>query len=140
MAQFPKLDAAIPKIEREVSTPMGERSVEIPLWQMNRLWDETNAQKDGTIRRETDFRPADQMILQGPLFHVGNPLYKTPRSLSRTNADYDVIDHVSIGEDYLPRTNYGPAIRLDEYNRSITRCRWDHTKRHTDYSVSQCVK
>ncbi|MBT9247976.1 N-6 DNA methylase (plasmid) [Gemmobacter fulvus] len=133
MSRFPKLDAAIPKIERTVSTATGERTVEIPLWQMNRLWDETNAQKDGTIRRETGFRPVDQMVIQGPLFHVGNPLYKTPKAVSRTNADYDVIDLAAIGEDFLPRTNYGPGLPLEEYNRSITRCRWDHTKRHTDY-------
>jgi hypothetical protein len=133
MARFPKLDAAIPKIKRSVSTAAGERTVESPLWQMNRLWDETNAQKDGTIRRETGFRPADQMVLQGPLFHVGNPLYKTPKAVSRTNADYDVIDLAAIGEDFLPRTNYGPGIPLEEYNRSITHCRWDHTKGHTDF-------
>jgi len=133
MARFPKLDAAIPKIRRVVSTATGERTVEIPLWQMNRLWDETNAQKDGTIRRETAFRPADQMILQGPLFHVGNPLYKTPKAVSRTNADYNVIDLTTAPEDYLPRTNYGPAVEMAEYRRRMTRCRWDPTKSHADF-------
>ncbi len=132
MARFPKLDAAIPKIERTVSTATGERTVEVPLWQMNRLWDETNAQKDGTIRRETAFRPADQMILQGPLFHVGNPLYKTPKTVSRTNADYLVIDLTTAPDDYLPRTNYGPALEMSDYRRRMTQCRWDPTKSHAD--------
>lgn len=133
MAQFPKLDAAIPKVSRTDSTGAGERTVEIPLWQMSAHWHETGSQNDGTIKRETAFRDADQMILQGPLFHVGNPLYKTPRSVSRTNADYDVIDLTTVSENYLPRTNYGPAVDMDEYRRRMTRCRWDPTKSHADF-------
>jgi methylase of polypeptide subunit release factors len=133
MARFPKLDMAIPKMERIVSAATGERTVEVPLWQMNRLWDETNAQKDGTIRRETGFRPADQMILQGPLFHVGNPLYKTPRSICNSNKAYDVVDLSKAPEEYLPRTNYGPAVAMSEYQSRMTRCRWDPTKSHSDF-------
>ena len=133
MARFPKLDAAIPKIERTVSTATGERTVEVPLWQMSAHWHETGAQKDGTIRRETAFRPADQMVLQGPLVHVANPLYKTPKAVSRTNADYLVIDLTAAPEDYLPRTNYGPALELSDYRRRLTRCRWDPTKSHADF-------
>jgi N-6 DNA Methylase len=101
-------------------------------WQMSAHWHETGAQKDGTIKRETAFRPADEIILQGPLFHVGNPLYKTPRALSRTNADYDVIDLTLAPDDYLPRTNYGPAVDMPEYRKRMTRCRWDATKSHAD--------
>nr|WP_321251702.1 N-6 DNA methylase [uncultured Ruegeria sp.] len=126
MAKFPKLDAIVPK-KRMTG---GE---EMPLWQMNRLWDETNAQKDGTIKRETGFRDADEMVLQGPLFHVGNPLYKTPRTVNRTKADYDVIDLTTAPDDYLPRTNYGPAVEMLEYRRRMTRCRWDPTKSHADF-------
>jgi methylase of polypeptide subunit release factors len=133
MARFPKLDAAIPKIERTVRTATGERTVEVPLWQMSAHWHETGAQKDGTVRRETAFRPADQMILQGPLFHVGNPLYKTPKALSRTNADYLVIDLTIAPDDYLPRTNYGPALEIADYRRRMTQCRWEPTKSHADF-------
>ncbi|MFC3084536.1 Eco57I restriction-modification methylase domain-containing protein [Tabrizicola soli] len=133
MARFPKLDAAIPKIERAVSTTTGARTVEVPLWQQSPHWNETASQKDGTIRRETTFRPADQMILQGPLIHVGNPLYKTPRSINRTKADYDVIDLAAAPADYLPRTNYGPAVGLAEYKNRMTRCRWDPTRSHADF-------
>lgn len=133
MARFPKLDAAIPKIERTVSTATGERTFEIPLWQMSAHWHETGAQKDGTVRRDTAFRPADQMILQGPLFHVGNPLYKTPKAVSRTNADYLVIDLTTAPDDYLPRTNYGPALEMSDYRSRMTQCRWDPTKSHADF-------
>ena len=133
MARFPKLDAAIPKVERNLGAAAGERTAEIPLWQMSAHWHETSAQKDGTIKRETDFRPSDQMILQGPLFQVGNPLNKTPKTVSRTNADYSVVDLTSAPEDYLQRTNYGPAVDQAVYRTRLTRCRWDTTRSHADF-------
>lgn len=133
MARLPKLDAAIPKVRRTVSNPTGERIVETPLWQMSSLWHETGAQKDGTIERSTAFRAAVESILQGPLFHVGNPLNKTPRAICRKNGDYDVIDLPSIPDDYIPRTNYAPAIEFEEYRRRLARCRWDPTKSHVDF-------
>ncbi|MEQ8861577.1 MAG: hypothetical protein RIC56_23280, partial [Pseudomonadales bacterium] len=133
MAKFPKLDTAIPKVERSSPSLSGEKTGKVPLWQMSAHWHETGSQKDGTIRRETAFRDAEQMILQGPLFHVGNPIYKTPRPVSRTNADYDVVDLTAIPDDYRPRTNYGPAVEMDEYRRRMTRCRWDPTRSHADF-------
>ena len=133
MARFPKLDAAIPKTQRTVSTATGTSTVEVPMWHMSRHWDETGAQKDGTIKRETAFRTADQMILQGPLFHVGNPLYKTPKAVSKTNADYLVVDLSAVPDDYLPRTNYGPALEMSDYQNRMTQCRWDPTKSHADF-------
>lgn len=133
IARCPKLDAVIPKIKRTGSTTTGERTVEVPLWQQSPHWNETAAQNDGTIRRETGFRPADQMILQGPLFHVGNPLYKTPRTINRTKADYDVIDLTAAPDDYLPRTNYGPALEMDDYRSRMTQCCWDPTRSHADF-------
>ena len=111
----------------------GESSVEIPLWQQSPHWNETAAQKAGTIKRETSFRDPTEMIIQGPLFHVGNPLYKTPKAISRTNADYEVIDLMEAPEDYLPRTNYGPAVDIAEYRKRMTRCRWDPTKTHAEF-------
>ncbi|MCE5972603.1 N-6 DNA methylase [Sinirhodobacter sp. WL0062] len=133
LARFPKLDAIIPKSQRTVRTGTGEHVVEIPLWQMSSHWHETGAQKDGTIRRRTSFRDADQMILQGPLFYVGNPLYKTARRNSRSNSDYDVIDLVNAPSDYLPRTNYEPAVDMQEYRSRMARCRWDPTRTHADF-------
>ena len=73
------------------------------------------------------------MILQGPLFHVGNPLYKTPKAVSKTNADYLVVDLSAVPDDYLPRTNYGPALEMSDYQNRMTQCRWDPTKSHADF-------
>jgi hypothetical protein len=129
----PKLARAIPPVIIEQQTPSGWRDVQVPGWQMSACWHETGAQKDGTILRATDFRPAAETVLQGPLFHVGNPLYKTPRALSRTNADYDVLNLSTVPDDYVPRSNYGPAVEWQEYEARITRCRFDPTRHHTDF-------
>lgn len=133
MARFPKLDAAIPKIERRVGTAAGVRTVDVPLWQMSSCWNETTDQKKGIIKRDTGFRPPDQMILQGPLFHVGNPLYKSPKAVSRTNADYNVVDLMIVPDDYLPRTNYGPGCELDAFKNLLPQIRWDPTLNHTEF-------
>ena len=131
MARFPNLAAAMQEVGDETNSVDQARSRS--LWQMSAHWNETGAQNDVTIWRETAFRPAEQMILQGPLFHVGNPLYKTPKAISRTNADYLVIDLTTAADDYLPRTNYGPALDMKDYRSRMTRCRWDPTKNHADY-------
>ncbi|MEO1149560.1 MAG: N-6 DNA methylase [Pseudomonadota bacterium] len=133
MAKFPKLDASIPKITDRSRETTGDNAVDLPLWQMSAHWHETGAQKEGIIRRETAFYPLNQMIIQGPLFHVGNPLYKSPKANSRTNADYDVIDLTNTPDDYLPRTNYGPVLEIAGYRKLVTRCRWDPTKYHADF-------
>jgi hypothetical protein len=133
MARFPKLDAAIPKIKRSVTTATGERTVEVPLWQMSLYFHETNSQKEGIIQRATLFRDSQDMVIQGPLFHVGNPLYKTPRRRSVSNSDYDIIDIFGVPDDYVPRTNYGPILSRADYVNLLTRCRWDGTAPHADF-------
>jgi hypothetical protein len=133
LAQFPSLEAAIPKVERKVTTPSEERTLTVPLWQMGHDWNETTDQRSGNIKRETAFRTADQMILQGPLFHVANPLYKTPRTVCNSNKAYDVVDLFAATEDYLPRTNYGPALEMSEYRNRMIRCRWNPSKTHADF-------
>jgi hypothetical protein len=73
-------------------------------------WNETNAQTDGTIRRETRFPKApSEWILQGPHFYVGTPFNKIPNEGCSHNQDYTSIDLTAIGPDFLPRTNYVPA-------------------------------
>lgn len=102
-------------------------------------WNETGAQYDGTIKRETCF-PQDpsQWILSGPHFFVGNPLYKTPREVCTLNSHYDGIDLLTIPDDYLPRTNYLPACSADEYRSRTPKVSWveegeTEPKRVTEY-------
>lgn len=74
------------------------------------MWHETNAQKDGTIRRETRFpTSADELILQGPHFFVGTPLFQTPNEVCDSNRAYTRLDLTALEDDFLPRTNYVPA-------------------------------
>lgn len=88
-------------------------------------FDETAAQRDGTIRRETSFpQDTDHWILSGPHFHVGNPFYKTPREICTEKGHYDGIDLLTIPDDYLPRTNYVPACNLDDYLSSTPKVSW----------------
>lgn len=103
------------------------------------MFDETYAQRDGTIRRETRFPPdTSNWILSGPHFFVGSPLYKTPRRMCTENSHYDVLDLTAIPDDYLPRTNYIPACDADEFRAKIPKVSWiekreTEPRRVTDY-------
>ncbi len=89
------------------------------------MFDETYAQRDGTIRRQTCFPESpDQWILSGPHFFVGNPCYKTPRAQCTQNSHYDILDLTDLPDDYLPRTNYIPACTEAEYRARTPRVPW----------------
>ncbi len=103
------------------------------------MFDETYAQRDGTIERKTKF-PADisQWVLSGPHFFVGNPFYNTPKSICDTNKAYDNLDLLTLADDYMPRTNYIPACDKQEYAKRTPRVIWaepgeDEPKKVTDY-------
>ena len=88
-------------------------------------WNETIAQQNGTIRRETRFPTSpSEMVLSGPHFSVGNPLNKTPREKCVEKADYDCLELTALPDDYLPRTNYVPACEQGEYTRRAPKLPW----------------
>lgn len=89
------------------------------------MFDETAAQREKIILREASF-PLDssQWVLSGPHFFVGNPFNKTPREECTQSSHYDVVDLLTIPNDYLPRTNYVPACSLDEYRARIPKVTW----------------
>ncbi|MEA5424284.1 Eco57I restriction-modification methylase domain-containing protein [Synechococcus sp. CCY9202] len=89
------------------------------------MWHETNAQKDGTIRRDTGFpEHPSELVLSGPHFYVGRPFNKTPRSVCSLNSHYDCVDLTALPEDYLPRTNYRPNVSPSEYDSRTPRVPW----------------
>ena len=99
------------------------------------MWDETNAvKKDGTIRRDTGF-PADasELVLSGPHFFVGSPLYKTPRAICTEKGHYDCLDLTTLPDDYLPRTNYRPDVSGAEYRVRTPRVPWGEKKPVTEF-------
>jgi hypothetical protein len=98
------------------------------------MWHETNAEKDGTIKRSTQFADTpENWILSGPHFYVGNPLSKTPRNICRLLSDYDPLDLTTIPDDYLPRTNYIPTCDEATYLKRTPKVTWDEKQPVTDY-------
>jgi hypothetical protein len=98
------------------------------------MWHETNAVKAGTIRRETRFpSSAAEWILSGPHIYVGNPMAKTPRAECTSNGAYDVLDLLTLGDGYLPRTNYVPDCAASVYKDRIPGVPWDAKKKISDY-------
>ena len=88
------------------------------------MFDETYAQRDGTIKRETrQPKHPGEWILQGPHFHVGTPFNKTPNEGCKSKGDYTAIDLTAIPDDFLPRTNYVPACDAEEYRRRTPKWR-----------------
>jgi len=93
------------------------------------MWHETNAQTDGIIKRKTAFTDDPKnIILSGPLFSVGNPLFRTAQKISTQNNHYDILDLQTISDDYLQRVNYSPLSEsylekipsTDFDNKSVT--------------------
>jgi type I restriction-modification system DNA methylase subunit len=97
-------------------------------------WNETNSQKDGTLRRLTQF-PDDpgNLVFSGPHFMVANPLYQTPKRVCNTHKAYEVLDLTSLSDNYLPRTNYTLACGLVEYRSRLACVPWDEKKPVTEF-------
>lgn len=92
-------------------------------------FDETYAQRDGTIRRRGASEPGfvelpAEFVLSGPHFYVGNPLNKTPRAVCDSNKAYDQIDLEFLADAYLARSNYLPACDDKTYVAYIPHVSW----------------
>jgi len=100
-------------------------------FQMRRLWDESTATKrDHIIEGKVGFPcSADEVILTGPLFYVGNPFYKCPDQNGNKERE---IDLSIIDENYMQRNYYTRATEKSSYLGGITPLVWDRSKRHTD--------
>lgn len=83
--------------------------------------DETGAVNEGIIKRETFYPNVEnyEMVYNGPQIYVGNPSYKTPRTVCVNKADYDTIDLSSISNEYIARSNYRPIMPLSEYKKHV---------------------
>src|SRR5690606_38563625 len=102
------------------------------------MFDETYAQRDGTIKRDTQFPESpEQWILSGPHFFVGSPFYKTPRAECTQNSHYDILDLQTLPDDYLPRTNYIPACDPATYRDRTPRVPWVEEGEHRERLVTE---
>lgn len=86
---------------------------------------ESRAVRAGTLRRATHFPSSvGELILSGPHFFVGNPLYKTPQRTCTESSHYDVVDLTAIPGDYIPRSNFIRACTVEEYEARTARASW----------------
>lgn len=97
---------------------------------LSEMWDETGAQKDGTVYRraisDSGFiKDPNEWVLSGPHIYVANPFSKTPRNICTEKGHYDSIDLEGMQEDFLPRTNYRPMDDRIEYLRRTPRVGWE---------------
>ena len=86
-------------------------------------------QKDGTITRRAlgdnrfPSQPVD-LIISGPHFQLGNPVFQTPKAICNTRRAYSGLDLNYIPDDYLPRGNYLASDKADNYFRYLPRVSW----------------
>ena len=77
------------------------------------MFHELNRQRDGVITRtETptlEPSTAEELVISGPLIHIGRPWNKTPRTTCTQNNDYDEVDLTEIPDEFLPRAVYRPG-------------------------------
>jgi hypothetical protein len=143
----PFLQARLPEIHalETLSVLMRVSSIERRLRSLGRdqihtnstHWNETNAVKDGTIRRLTSYPDrCESVVLSGPHFSIANPLNKTPRPVCRQSDQYDVIDLAVVPDDYLPRTNFVPGLEMPAYRLKMPRVDWCLGRNETTRPVS----
>lgn len=88
------------------------------------LWDETNAQKDGTIKRNVHFGAQIDTILSGVHIGTANPLFNCSNQGCTSNNDNTSIDLTIIPKRYLQRSNYSPACDKQEYYLRLPDTAW----------------
>ena len=98
------------------------------------MWDETEAVKDGTIRRETSFPSTmEGLVTSGPHFSLANPLHQTPETICETHRAYERIDLLEIPDNFLPRTNYVPGVDRTTFSNRIPNVPWNVSAKTTDF-------
>ncbi|MDM9653097.1 class I SAM-dependent DNA methyltransferase [Pseudomonas wenzhouensis] len=117
-----ELVSVLEKIARFPQRLVDEKERYFPL---DVFWDETAAQKDGTIIRAPGFvESSADFVFSGPHFFVANPLNKTPRAVCTQNSHYDVIDLSTVPDAYMSRTIYRPKLDSASYRKKIPLISW----------------
>lgn len=99
-------------------------------------WDETNAQKNGTILAKVDFPESMKtMIYSGSHIHIANPLFKCSKRICKKNSDFDNINLMIIPSEYIQRCNYTVGCSPEEYSQRIPCTPWHHLITQ-DYKVA----
>lgn len=89
------------------------------------MWNETNAQKDKTIKPNTHFPEQPlSLIYSGSHVQIANSLFKTSRRICEKNSDFDNIDLTAISDNYLQRCKYDIYCSVDDYTSRIPDTPW----------------
>lgn len=90
------------------------------------MWNETMAQKDGTIRSHVHFPDSTvDSIYSSAQISILNPIAQTTRRIYRVNSDYDRVDLTNINENYMIRVKYSPACDTHSYQQRIPSTNWN---------------
>lgn len=124
MAKFPKFDTAIPRAASLSNSESIDEKYGDRLWQMSSCWNETTDQKKGIIERKTGI-PRRRAI---PSFRAHSSMleiqYTKPQDASAIRIRLMTLgDLRQVPDDYVPRSNYGPAVEEQEYLGLLPRCR-----------------
>lgn len=80
-------------------------------------WNETTDFKRGYFCKKWGVPNAwEDVILQGPHFHVATPMFKTPNSTMRNNLDWAPVDLENLSWDAIPETSYKPTGDRKRYD------------------------
>lgn len=84
-------------------------------------FNETNSVDNGILELNTHYGNPDEygLIYKGPQFTIGNPWYKTPQSSCTNQFQYDVVDLNNIDSQYYSRSNFTPAVSIEQYKGLI---------------------
>lgn len=103
------------------------------------MWDETNAQKNGIIKRNTHYsEDLFECIYSGNHLGIGNPLFNTPKENCKGNNDTVSIDLTNIEEEYMPRSNYEISGTIADYMLKIPVTPWNN--KYTQHYRIACRK
>ena len=79
-------------------------------------WHETADRKRGFFESASAVPDRwEEVILQGPHLTVATPLYQQPNPNPKSRQDTTLVDLDTIGEDFIPRTNYQIAKPYGQY-------------------------
>lgn len=88
------------------------------------LWDETNAQKNGIIKRDVHFGTLHTTILSGAHIGTSNPLFNCSNANCNGNNDNTSIDLQNISDSYIQRCNYSPDCDNSSYLDASPKSDW----------------
>jgi hypothetical protein len=84
-------------------------------------WNETTDFKRGYFTKSWGAPTRwNDVILQGPHFHVATPFYKTPNATMKNNLDWSSADLEALDSDAIPATSYKPAGARERYDADYT--------------------